>query len=159
MSAQIVPLRAAPMRTPLAQHLNGHHAQGPAPGSMIGRMQSESAVRAYVRRMSARYPLGDSAEHDDVWQQVEDILALVPMLASSVEELDDLAHATRRTITARGPGRISTMTAELASCRIEIVTTGDVLRLRLFDPTEVRIIGVRLHACGAKRTDDHMAAT
>ena len=159
MTAKIVKLELGPPPSVLARHLNGHHAQGPAPGGIIGRMQSESAVRAYVRQVARKYPLSDSGLHDDVWQQVEDIAALVPMLASSVAELDALAHALRGVICARRPGRLASTRGKLTSCTITLAATGDVLRLRMFDPQEVRIISVRLHPSGARRLDDRTAQT
>lgn len=158
MSAQILKMEKRHEPTPLARHLNGHHSLGPTPGGPLGRMQSESAVRAYIRHLARRLPVSDSGGRENVWTQVEDITALVPMLSSSVQELDAFAHALRTMLSLRAPGRLVATDATFRSCRVEISATGNVLKLRMIDPTEVRIVTVKLHRHGADRLDDRMAS-
>lgn len=139
-------------RTPLDRCLTGHHAQGPMPGGPIARMQSESALRRYVRGLSRRHPLGE--RNGDVWRQVEDVLAFVPSLASCVRELDDLAHTLRRMVCGRRPGVLCAMDASLRSCRIGVSVHNAILRMRLTSQSGTRIITLRLHEDGATRLDD-----
>jgi hypothetical protein len=151
---RLVPDDAGAPRTTLARMLTGHHAQGPAPGGMVHRMQSESAVRRYVRMQSRSHPLNDAPGREDVWQQVEDVLALVPSLASSVSELDALANGLRRILCQRGPTGLAASFAQLAAARVEVATCGRVMRLRLHSEGSTRIITVRLEIDGARRLDD-----
>lgn len=151
---KLVPCAAEWPRTVLAGMLTGHHAEGAHPGGMYERMMGESAVRRFVRTKSRRNPLNDSGGRDDVWRQVEDVLALVPGLASSVQELDAMAHGLMRLLPQRAPGRMAASHAILAACRLEIATCGNVMRMRLLTNGSARIITVRLERDGARRLDD-----
>lgn len=144
-------------RTSLDRCLTGHYAQGPAPGGPLTRMQNESALRRYVRSVARRHPLG-GGNGEDVWQQVEDVLAYVPSLASSVRELDDLAHVVRKMLTGRGDGRLKTMDAHMRSCRIGMSVHRSSLRMRLVSSTGSRILTLRLSAAGVSRLDDRSIA-
>lgn len=157
MSANIVklvPSAGERPRTVLACMLTGHHAEGAHPGGMYERMMGEAAVRRYVRVKSRRNPLNDSGGRDDVWRQVEDVLALVPGLASSVEELDAMTHGLVRLLPQRAPGRLAASHATLAACRLEVAACGNVMRMRLLSSRSTRIITVRLEREGARRLDD-----
>lgn len=154
MTAKILRLGREVQTTPLGLHLTGQHPQGPTPGGIIGRMQGETAVRSHVRNMSRSHPLSDSGGRQDIWQQVEDIAALIPRLPSSVTELDDLSHALREVISHRKSVHMAVRSIKLAACRIEIAAAHDVLRLRILGESEGRVITVKLHRHGARRMDD-----
>lgn len=158
MTAQILRMGKCDVPSTLSRHLIGHHVQGPAPSGIIGRMQSESAVRAYVRRVAKKHPLGDSAKHDDVWQQVEDIAALVPMLSRSVSEFDNYVHTLRLVLCRRGPTRMVYTRAEHDGRLMDIYACGTIVRLRIMEGSQARIITVKTHRDGITRLDDRMVS-
>ena len=157
MTATILRLGTTRKPTQLDRHLIGHHTQGALPGGMKSRIQSEIAVRSYVRNLSRHFPLSDTVGKDDVWQQVEDIIALVPSLASNIFELDAFAHALKQVICVRDTGCLAFTSSNFQACKISISATGSILRLRLIDHDKARIITVKLHPEGVDRLDDSMA--
>lgn len=156
MTATIVQLITRNQIDAQPQVLDGHHRRGPHPRGMMVRMEAESMVRRFVRRLAAKNPLNDSAGRENVWAQVSDILAMVPSLASCPGELDHLAHAVRRIISARSASRLVSTQGELQSCAVDMAATGNVFRLRMHDADGgARVIHVRLEPNGARRIDDH----
>ena len=160
MTATILRMQIpGPRPTTLTRTLTGHHTQGRAPGGALGRMQSISAARAYIRVMARHNPLSDSCGRDDAWQQVEDLIGLVPQVATGVAELDRLAHLLRETVSRRGMQPFVRAVIDLKACTVEVVAAGNVLRLRLHAPGTTRIITTRLTPCGAARVDDDTIRT
>jgi hypothetical protein len=141
-------------QTTLTRHLTGHHAQGPAPGGPMARMQSISAARAYVRHLSRRFSFSDTCGRDDVWRQVEDMIALVPTVAVDVVELDMLAHALREALNRARMSGLATSRIAMRSCGFEVSAFGRTARMRMHDHDRTRIITVRLSRDGALRIDD-----
>jgi hypothetical protein len=156
MEAKIIRLAPKRKQTVLSRHLQGRYESRPNEDGIIGRMQSESAVRSFVRWQSRKHPLSDT--ENDIWDQIEDIAVLVPNMAGSVNELDSFIHAVKSVLCMKNDMRMAKAQGAIGTCIIEISSFKNVIRLKMLGRDKTRIISARLYRNGARIIEDRESA-
>lgn len=153
MSATVIRLATRERAPDISRHLVGrcHQRVG---SDMLSRMQGESAIRSFIRRLARRTPMSDYSTGEDVWQQVEDIVALVPGATASTGELEAFAHAVRSVLCVRRPHGLAVTQGNLARSVVKISAVGSTLRVGFVDSDGGRVLTFRLTNSGARRIDD-----
>lgn len=156
MEAKIIRLAPKRKQTVLSRHLQGQYESRTNEDGIIGRMQSESAVRSFVRWQSRKHPLSDT--ECNIWDQVEDLAVMVPNMAGSVNELDAFVHGLKNVLCIKNEMRMAKAEGLIGSCTIEISSFKNTVRLKMLGRERVRIISARLYKDGAYIIEDKESA-
>lgn len=152
MEAKIIRLEPKRKQTVLSRHLQGQYESRTNEDGIIGRMQSESAVRSFVRWQNRKHPLSDTKY--SIWDQIEDLAVMVPNMAGSVNELDAFVHTLKDVLCIKNKMRMAKAQGLIGSCNIEISSFKNIVRLKMLGRAKVRIISARLYKDGAYIIED-----
>lgn len=153
MTATVIRMKPRETMPDISRHLVGRCRQGVGMG-ILTRISGASAVRAFVRVLARRMPFSDSGGRDDIWQQVEDVLSLVPGLTSNTSELAAFADSVKAALITRATGALAIRVETMLACEVRITAYDHILQLCFTNHEGGREIAFHLFPDGAKRIDD-----